>query len=119
HYSCEQRRRSNAPDLSAVKRCVINVAVCFHLSIGLVNNPAAKLIFDQGLMSLSQSQLPVKTCMLYRAYRRSTRAPIVTCYQNNIGLRLSHTCCNSSNSGLRHELYVNPGLPVGVFQIKY
>ena len=94
------------------------VAAGFQLAVGLQHHPAAQLVAHQRLVGFGQAQLPGQAGVLDGAERRGARAAVVAGHQNHVGVGLGDARRDGAHARLAHQLHVDAGGAVGVFQVK-
>ncbi|CAF3597842.1 unnamed protein product [Fusarium graminearum] len=112
-----KRSSGKAPFLGTKQTSKGNITTSLELSISLDNDTTTKIVQDQGLMSLSQTQLPRKTSILDASPSRSTGTTIVTRDQDVVGLRLGDTRGDDTDTNLRDKLDRDSRSGAGALQI--
>jgi hypothetical protein len=113
----DKRSSGKAPFLSTKETSKGNITTSLELSISLDNDTTTKIVEDQSLVSLSQTQLPRKTSVLDTSPSRSTSTTIVTRDQNVIGLGLGDTRGHNTDTNLRDKLDRDSRSRAGALQI--
>ena len=86
------------PLFGTQKTCNSDVTTCADLTIRLDNHTTTKVIENQGLMSLSKTELPRQTSVFDTSPSRSTSATIMSGDQDVVSLSLGNTRCNDTNT---------------------
>ena len=68
-------------------------------------------------MRLRQPQFPGQAGVVNGAAGRGAGAAVIARDQHHLGARLGHTGGDGTHAGLRHQLYADAGVPVGIFEI--
>ncbi len=94
-----------------------HIPAAHQLAVRLNADLISQAVHEQGLMGFRQSQFPGKARVMDGAPGSRSRAAVIAGDQDHLGPRLCHTCSHSSHSRFRHQLYRNPRVFIGVFQI--
>ena len=68
-------------------------------------------------MRLRKSQFPRQTCIVDRASRSCSGAPVIPGYEDDLRTCLCNTRRNGADTRLRDQLHVDVGCPVGILQV--
>ena len=94
------------------------VPASLELPVGLQDDPAAQFVPDEGLVGFGKTEFPGEAGMFDGADGRCARAAVESRNQDHIGLGLGHARGNGSHTGLGYQFHADPGLAVGIFEVK-
>ena len=95
-----------------------DVAPGLQLSVGLQPDLPAKVIHDQCLLRLRQSQFGRQSGVADGAHRRSTCSPFGSRYDDAVGFSFCYACCNCPDTAFRYQLHAYFGTRVDIFQVE-
>ena len=94
-----------------------HVAAAHQFSVRLEDHPAAQAVFHQASVSLRQAKLPGQARIVDGASGRRAGTPVIAGDQDDLGSCLGDTRSDGADARLRDKLDIDPGIPVGVFEI--
>ena len=94
-----------------------DVAARLQLAVGLDDDPAPKIVQNQGLLGLGQPQLPGDTGVLDRGERAGARASVVAADQHHVAVGLGHARRDGPHPHLGDELDADPRSRIAVLQV--
>ena len=104
--------------LGTKDRAFYHVQTCFQAAISLQANLATQVIGSQRLLGFGKPQLPGRTGVADRRQRARRCTAIVPGHRDQVGVRLSHTCGNRTDAGLRDQLHRHQSLRIDLFEIE-
>ena len=106
------------PDLvSPQQRRHQNIPACPHLSVSLDHHPRPEVVEGQGLVGLTQPQLPGESCVLYPSPGGGPGASVMARDEDVLRLALGHPSSYHSHTDLADKLDRDPGGRVGTLQV--
>mmetsp|Transcript_20954 Transcript_20954/g.80705 ORF Transcript_20954/g.80705 Transcript_20954/m.80705 type:complete len:801 (-) Transcript_20954:283-2685(-) len=112
-----QRRGGEAELVRAQQRADDDVAAGLHLAVSLHADASAQAVQHQGLLCLSQAQLPRRAAVLDGRPGRGAGATVVAGDDDMVGLALGHAGGHSAHAHFRHQLDRHVRLRVDVLQV--
>ena len=112
-----QWRSGEAKLFCAEQRRDDDVAASLHLAVSLDDDAIAQAVHQQRLLCLGETKLPRRARVLERRQRRCTGATVVTRDENDVGLRLAHTCRHGADADLGDELDMHASCGIRVLQV--
>ena len=118
HATAHHERCSGEAELFGAEQCRDDdVTTGLHLAVSLHDDAVSQAIHQQRLLCLGETNLPRRTRVLERRQRRCTGATVVTRDENDVGLRLAHTCRHGADTNLGDELDVHTSSGIRVLQV--
>jgi hypothetical protein len=112
-----ERSSGKAPLLGTKQTGDGDITTSLELTVSLDNNTTTKVVEDQSLVSLSQTQLPGETGVLDTSPSRGTGTTVVARDEDVVGLGLGDTRGDDTDSDFRYELDRDSGSRAGALQI--
>ena len=112
-----QRRGGETELLSSEQGGHHHVSAGLELAVDLHDDPVAKSVEQQRLLSLGQAEFPRRAGVLHRGQRGRAGAAVVPGDQHHIGVRLGHPRRDRADPVLAHQFHVDPRRRVGVLQV--
>ena len=78
----------------------------------------AQAVHHESLLRFRESYLGRDAGKAHRAGRTGARSALGTAYHYEVGLGLSHSCCDGSHSALGHELHADSRTGIDVSQVE-
>lgn len=113
----DQGSSSETPLFSSKKTSNSNIATRPNLTIGLEGDSAPKIVEDEGLVGLSETELPRKTSVLDSGPSRSSSSSVVSRDEDVIRLRLRHSRSDDSDSDFGNELDGDSSAGIGTLEV--
>ena len=88
------------------------------MTIGLQAHLVSQTIQHQCLLRLCQTNLWRNSCKAHARSRAGTRTTLSTADDDEVSLRLCHTCRNRAHTALCHELHTDGSGRVDVLQVE-
>ena len=113
----DQGSRGKAVLLRAQKRRDGHIPSAHELAVRLQDDPAAESVLHKTAVGFGQAQLPGKTRVVDGTAGGGTGSAVITGDEDDLSARLGDAGGDGTDAGLGDQLDVDPGIPVGVFQV--
>ena len=92
-----------------------HVASAHELAVRLQDDPAAQAVFHKAAVGFGQAQFPGEPRVVDGTAGRGACTAVIAGNEDDLGARLGHAGGDGADAGLRDQLDIDPGVPVGVF----
>ena len=120
HHAAQhnEHRGAEAELLSTEQSHGYDVAAGLDLAVGLQAHLAAQAVEHERLLCFAQTYFGRNASVTHAAGGRSTRTALSTADDDEVGLSLGHTCCNSAYAAFGHQLHAHLGLGVHILEVE-